>query len=238
MRKIGLFFLGLVLMAPAFSGTASAQKKGPNFQNLLKVTAPNPNQKSEGEMTPEEKAEKEKAYNQMMEDKRMMGARQVQGYDEELHGYMRYGGLICEDGYYKTPDGSKCERPTPVENGRWKNGRLLCDHGFIQLVYLDGRRICDGLPAIENAFYHNTKLECISGYAPVGKECVPVNEINSTEEVTRHHNWCSDLYGFEERSGACYEREDKKPLQAGYGGGVGGGDTDGGGLNLNPYDTR
>lgn len=236
MRITGLFLLGLALALTGMTGTAAAQKKGPNFENLLKATAPQPQQGEDQD----DAAAKREAHRQAIEDARQNAQKDMQGYDPELHGFMRFGRLICEQGYTKSEDGQKCVEQTPVEGGRWKNGRVICDNGRLKHIYVDGKIECRALPVIEDGYYNFSNLRCRGGKVPVFTDgelkCANRDEVQSTEDIVWSFNFCDE--GFEARQRTCYEREDAAKARASFENGEDGGDGGGSGFNLTPYATE
>lgn len=238
MRFFGLFLVGFALVLTGLTGTAAAQGDGPNFKNLLKATAPRPDS---GESGGDDAQAKREEYHKKMEEARSNAAQRVQGYDEELGGFLRFGNLTCAKGLIKIETdeneiGQKCIEPTPIEGGRWKNGRLLCDSGRQHIMYLDGTQECQSLPEVADGFYEYNQLKCNNRKYPVMEDgelvCRHESEIASMNDIVYQFNYCPE--NFEKRQLTCFEKEAPGQVKAGYTGG--GSDTGGSGLNLNPYE--
>ena len=68
-----------------------------------------------------------------------------------------------------------------MEGGRWKNGALHCNNGYVKMVEKkQGEEAspedlsCHKLPEIANAVYSGIQAYCTGGYAMVeGPKCAP-----------------------------------------------------------------
>ena len=217
MRIVFFLALSMALALTAMPGSALAQSKsGPNFKALVKLQQPKQaEQPANG--TDAQQSKQDEAMQKVI-DTKILRQKESVGYRPDLHGYKRFGVLICEKGYIKKDD--TCVELPIVEGGEWYGPKLYCLDGYVKLEMINGDQDCYKLPEVENAKYRGATLRCIENYAPVGYECKHSDEIESPDEITWTLPYCplkEDGLGiFREEGGKCIQTSTSGTVELGY----------------------